>query len=304
MLVTELPAAATRRTVTGLWFLVLAGALWGTGGLTGSLLARASGLSPLAVATYRLACGGVLLVAFIVATRRGLPRGRAAWRRIGVLGLLAATFQAGYFAAVAQVSVSLATLFTIGASPLLVLLAETAAGRRRITGPTVVTAALAVTGLTLLVGVPSGGRTLAATLAGAGFALLAAGGFAVLTLVGARPVTGLDDVAATGLGFTAGALVLAPLAATAGGGLGFAPGPAALGLLLLLGAGPTAIAYAAYFRGLRTTPAGTAALLALLEPLVGTALAALILGDRLGPAGVAGAVLLVAALARAATGRG
>jgi DME family drug/metabolite transporter len=55
-------------------------------------------------------------------------------------------------------------------------------------------------------------------------------------------------------------------------------------------------AYAAYFRGLRTTPAGTAALMALLEPLVGTVLAVLILGDRLGPAGVAGAAPLIVAL--------
>jgi DME family drug/metabolite transporter len=77
------------------------------------------------------------------------------------------------------------------------------------------------------------------------------------------------------------------------------PGPAALGLLVLLGVGPTAIAYAAYFRGLRTAPAGTAALMSLLEPLVGTALAVLILGDRLGPAGVTGAALMITALALA-----
>src|SRR6185436_18704330 len=119
--------------------------------------------------------------------------------------------------------------------------------------------------------------------------------------VGGRPVEGLDDLAATGLGFTLGAAALAPLAAS-GGGLTFTPSVVTVGLLLLLGLGPTAIAYAAYFRGLRTSPAGTAALMALLEPLVGTALSVVILGDRLGPAGIAGAILLIAALALEARG--
>ena len=56
------------------------------------------------------------------------------------------------------------------------------------------------------------------------------------------------------------------------------------------------MAYTLYFRGLRTAPAGTAALLSLLEPLTGTVLAAIILGDRLGASGTAGAVILAAAL--------
>jgi DME family drug/metabolite transporter len=132
-------------------------------------------------------------------------------------------------------------------------------------------------------------------LASAGLAVLAAAGFATLTLISARPVAGLDDLTATGFGFALGGLILLPVAA-ASGGLGFTPGPATLGLLAALGTGPTAVAYTLYFRGLRTAPAGTAAQLALLEPLTGTVLAALILGDRLGASGIAGAVILAAAL--------
>jgi DME family drug/metabolite transporter len=282
----------------GLGYLVLAGTLWGTGGLTGSLLAHKAGLPAAAVAAYRLGTGGLILVVALLLTGRRFPRGRRAWTRIAVLGLLSGAFQASYFASVARVSVSLATLLTIGASPVLVLLAEAIGGRRRIGPRQLTTVALALAGLTLLVGVRHDGRDLTTMLAGAGFALLAAAGFATMTVIGTRPVPGLDDMAATGLGFSLGALALAPLAASAG--LGFAPTPAALGLLVLLGVGPTAIAYAAYFRGLRTAPAGTAALMALLEPLVGTALAVLILGDRLSPAGMTGAALLITALALAA----
>jgi DME family drug/metabolite transporter len=280
---------ARPHTAEGLWFLILAGTLWGTGGLTGSLLARTTGLTSPAVAACRLGTGGLLLIAFLLVTRAKFPRGRRAWTRIVIIGLLAAEFQATYFAAVERISVSLATLITIGASPVLVQLVE----RRR----ALVTIAIALSGLMLLIGVPEGDRSLPTMLAGAGFSLLAAGGFATVTLVGSRPVPGLDDLPATGLAFTLGSLVLVPLA-TASGGLAFTPTWSGLGLLLLLGVGPTAIAYAAYFRGLRTSRPGTAALMALLEPLVGTALAVVILGDRLGPAGWAGAALLIIALVR------
>ena len=300
---TSVPAAARRRTGTGLACLLAAGLLWGTGGLTGSLLGRSSGLPALSVAAYRLMTGGLLIIVVLVLAGRRWPAGRAAWTRIATIAGLAAMFQGCYFTAVSLTSVSLATLVTIGSAPVLVLAAERARGRRagRFAGAAT---GLALTGLVLLAGLPSGGFPEAAVLASAGMAVLAAAGFAALTLVSARPVAGLDDLTATGFGFTLGGLVLLP-AAVAAGGVSFTPDPVTLGLLAALGTGPTAVAYTLYFRGLRSAPAGTAALLSLLEPLTGTVLAALILGDRLGPAGITGAVILAAALVLATVaGRG
>jgi drug/metabolite transporter, DME family len=295
------PAAARRRPGTGLTYLVMAGLLWGTGGLTGSLLSRSAGLPALSVAAYRLGVGGALILAFLVLTsrrraaRRRWPSGRAAWTRIAVIGLLAVVFQSCYFTAVSLSSVSLATLVTIGSAPVIVLAVERIRGQRRIGRLAGSATGLALIGLGLLAGLPAGGIAESAVLASAGLAVLAAAGFATLTLVSARPVAGLDDLTATGFGFTLGGLILLPVAAVSGG-LGFTPGPAPLGLLAALGTGPTAVAYTLYFRGLRTAPAGTAAQLSLLEPLTGTVLAALILGDRLGASGIAGAVILAAAL--------
>ena len=146
---------------------------------------------------------------------------------------------------------------------------------------------LALAGLGLLVGVPGGGYGTAAVFGSAGMALLASAGFATVTLIGSVPVPGLDDETVTGLGFTAGGLVLLPLAAASG--LAFRPTFAAFGWLAVLAIGPTAVAYTLYFRGLRTAPASTAALLSLLEPLTATVLSVLFLGNRLSPAGMAGA---------------
>ncbi|MFB9907005.1 DMT family transporter [Allokutzneria oryzae] len=285
------PTVTSTTRAQGLLSLATAGFLWGTGGLLGSLLGRAADLSPMAVATYRLLVGGSLLVAFLLLTGRALPRGRAAWTRVACIGGLAAFFQSSYFMAVSLTSVSIATLVTIGCSPVLVLVAERVLGWRRIDRVAVLTLALALTGLALLVGVPSGEFSGTDVLASAGFAVLAAGGFATMTLLGARPVAGLDDLTSTGFAFTFGGLLMVPFA-----DLGFSVSLTGVGLLAALGLLPTAVAYTLYFRGLRGIGASTAAVMALLEPLTGAMLAALVLGERLGATGIAGAALLFGAV--------
>jgi DME family drug/metabolite transporter len=292
---TKMSAAARRRPGTGLSCLVLSGLLWGTGGLTGSLLSRSAGLPAISVAAYRLTVGGALIVVLLGVTGRPRPAGRAAWTRVTAIGLLAALFQSCYFMAVSLTSVSLATLLTIGCAPVMVLAVDQVTGRRKIGRLTAGTTCLALAGLGLLVGLPSGRFPEAMMLASAGMAVLAAAGFAAVTVIGARPVAGLDDLTATGFGFTIGGLALLPLAATLGR-LSFTPGPTTIGLMIALGTGPTAVAYTLYFRGLRSASASTAALLTLLEPLTGAILAAVILGDRLGVSGMAGAAILAAAV--------
>jgi drug/metabolite transporter, DME family len=287
---------------SGVSFLVLAGVLWGTGGLLGRLLGDATGLSSLAVAAYRLAVGGLLLLGYLLATGGRLPRSRAAWARIAATGVLAAQFQVAYFTSVSLTSVSVATLVTIGSAPVLVLLVRPRSATRR----GVLAVGLAVLGLVLLVGVPAdGGPSTGAALAGAACALAAAAGFTAMSLLGARPVPGAghgrgaDAITTTGTAFTFGGALLLPIAATTSG-LAFTPTPVSIGLLLAFGLVPTAVAYTCYFRGLRSAPAGVGVLMALLEPLTAAVLAALLLGERLGAPGIAGGALLGAALVLAA----
>ena len=134
--------------------LVLAGVLWGTGGLLGQALAAGSGLPAVAVAAVRLGGGGLLLCGYLIATGRRLPRTRPGLARVLALGALAALFQAAYFLGVVTTSVSLATLVAIGVAPLVVLTWRRCAGRNRRSGAG--TAALALAGLTLLVGPGAG----------------------------------------------------------------------------------------------------------------------------------------------------
>jgi DME family drug/metabolite transporter len=70
-----------------------------------------------------------------------------------------------------------------------------------------------------------------------------------------------------------------------------------LGRVGFLGIVPTAIAYGAFFLGLRHAHPTAAALATMLEPLTATALAVALNGERLSLAGVLGSLLISGALA-------
>lgn len=279
--------------------LVVAGAvLWGTGGLTGAALAD-GGLSTAAVATLRLGVGGgILLVVLAMAGRvRAVPWRGAAGRRVAVTGALAAVYQGAYFAAVAAGSVSVATLVALGGAPVLVAAATAVRTRSRPSPRTVLALALALAGLVLLVG-GSGAGAGAGEAASAGrpvlsalLALVCAAAFAAMTVVNREPVPGLAPLVLTGASFTLGAVLLLPVVLVVGMGH-VVSWPA----VVWLGVGPTALAYAAYFSGLRSVPGTTASLLALLEPLTAALGAALLRDERLGWAGLAGGLLLLLAI--------
>jgi DME family drug/metabolite transporter len=271
--------------------LIAAGVLWGTGGITGRALTDTAHLSGLAVGAYRLGLGGGLLVVVLLVAGQRPPSAGVAWQRIVAVGLLAAVYQGAFFSAVALSSVSLSTLVAIGSSPLFVLLYEACAQRRWPPRRAGLVVGLALTGLTLLVGLPADRSHPARQLAAAGLASLSGATFAAFTLLGRRPLVGVDQRTVTGYGFLLGgiglALVTAPLR-----GMGFRPAADTFGLLIFLAVVPTAIAYTLFFHGLRSVTASNATVIALLEPLTGTLLAIALLGDRLSPAGAIGGVLL------------
>lgn len=286
--------AADRIPRSGTALLILAGLLWGTGGLAGSLLASRAGLHPVAVAAYRLLVGGALITSYAAVAGRlkAVPRTRAAAARVAAAGLLLAVFQAAYFAAVEATSVGLATLTTMVAIPVLVTIGSAALDRRLPTRRAAGSVAIAVGGLVLLLGSPTGPGGDRAS--GAGLALIAALGFTVLTLDRRAPLPGLERTAATGLGFLAGGVLLLPVGLLAGMEL---PSQVdVVGALVFLGLVPTAVAYTSYFAGLHRAGAAAGVVAVLLEPLTATLLAVLLGHERLGGAQILGAFLVLASI--------
>lgn len=270
--------------------LVLAGVLWGTGGLAGAMLQTAAGLSPVSVAAYRLLVGG-LLATVVVASQMQYLRGRSVLVRLVVSGVLLAQFQAAYQVAVAQISVSLATLVTIGCVPVFVVLVSGVRERRMPGRRTLVAVGGAVVGLGLLSG-GSAGADGWQVVSGVGMSLFAGAGFSALTLVTARPLAGQHVVTSAAL--LLGGVLLLPFALV--DGMGVPLSGDVLLLLGFLGVVPTAVAYGAFFLGLRHAQPTAAALATMLEPLTATVLAVAFYGERLTQGGVVGALLISAAL--------
>jgi DME family drug/metabolite transporter len=267
--------------------LVLAGVLWGTGGVIGSLLADASGASSVAVAAYRLFLGGAVLAAIEVVRRSRITN---ALNRILLTGLVAAVFQGFYFAAVATGDVASATLVTIGSAPVIVTVADAVRARSLPGAVVILRLVLGVVGLALLVGgTPSGVLSML-------FALVSGGAFAVFTVLGRRPLpAGVGQSVVTAWGFVVGGALLFAVAAV-GPGAGLDLSSESVVLLVLFAVVPTALAYSFFFHGLRGATAATATLVALLEPLTASVLAVTVLDQPLTVPMLVGAVLLLVSI--------
>jgi drug/metabolite transporter, DME family len=255
------------------------------------MLQAVGGIGPVPVAAYRLLVGGVIAT-LVVVRQLAYLRGRGALVRLLVSGVLLGAFQAAYQVAVAQISVSLATLITIGCVPVFVALVGGLVERRVPGRRTLLAVGGAVLGLALLSGGPAGVDGWRA-VSGVTMSLLAGAGFAALTLVAARPVPGQHAV--TSVGLLVGGVFLLPFALVDGMGVPFTGD--VLVLVGYLGVVPTALAYGAYFLGLRVATPTAAALATMLEPLTATLLAVAFHGERLTSSGVVGALLIAGALA-------
>ncbi len=113
--------------------------------------------------------------------------------------------------------------------------------------------------------------------------------------MGSRQIAGrIHPIVVLAIGFSTGAVALAPLVAARG----WHPRaePIAWVLLVYLAAGPSVLAYFFYQRGLRDVPASMATIVTLLEPMIAAVLAWFFFGERLGMVGLLGGALLLGSI--------
>jgi DME family drug/metabolite transporter len=283
----------------GVLSIALAAVFWGTGGAAAALLYRGSGLGPVAVSFWRFAFGAAMLAGARPLLRAGRLREavRGRWRLVLATGAGLACSQCAYFTAVRGAGVTIATVVTLGSSPVLVALGGRVALGERLSRIGTGSVAAAVLGVVLLAGTPHAGD---APLAGTCFALLSAVAYSAVTLVVRAGRADPYDMALAG--FATGTLWLLPLALVAGLAWRADSTPGTVGLLVYLGAVPTAAAYGLFFAGLRVVRAATSAVLALIEVLTAAAIGVGALGERLTVAGAAGGLLLVCSVLLLAAG--
>ncbi|MEV0280248.1 DMT family transporter [Streptomyces sp. NPDC050610] len=289
----------------GALYVAIAATAWGTGGAVATAMYGVGGIGPVAVTFWRFLAGlGLLLAAHAVwrARRPGtVPPLRALYaanpRRALITGLGMALAQTAYFASVQQAGLAVGTVATLGSGPVLVAVgARLTLGER--TGAAGAAAVVCgVAGLALLMG-GADGRTGPDPLLGIGYAMLSAVGYAGVTLLGrsfGRNNPG-GVFESTVPGFTVGMVCLLPMALWEGLAPGMDRPGLALGLILYLGAVPTALAYILLFVGLRVVRATTASVIALVDPLAAAAIGVLAFGERLNAIVLGGTALLLFAV--------
>ncbi|MFI6263965.1 DMT family transporter [Micromonospora sp. NPDC051006] len=282
---------------TGLIQITVTGVLWGTTGIVVHLVHHGTGLNPVAIGFHRLAIAALVLSAFAATRLRPMLAAlRAAPLPLLFTGVGLGLYQALYFAAVALAGVGVATVVSLGLAPVLTAAWESVRARR-MPGPLRLgTLLAAVAGLVLITGAATqptaaAPRPLLGLLAAAGSGL----GYAATTIVSRHVSQHTAPMTLTTISTTVGALALAPPALAVG--LTVPARPEVVAQLLYLGVVTTALAYALFYAGLRTTEGSVAAVLTLVEPLTAAALAVALLDEPLPAPVIIGGVLLLAAVA-------
>ncbi|MDV9174495.1 EamA family transporter [Streptomyces sp. W16] len=241
--------------------------------------------SPLYGAALRALPAGLVLLALC----RQRPRG-AWWWRSAVLGLLnVSVFFVLVYAASQLLPTSIAST-VMAVSPLAMMLIAWALMSERPGLTHLAGAAIGLGGVCLMLLTGAGGVSVPGVLASAAAMLVSAFGH-ILTKRWNN--TGTDVLASTAWQLTAGGLFLLPVAAAVEGP------PPALSSSALLAFGyvtlvATALAFAAWFTGLRHLPSGTVGLIGLLNPVTGVLLGTALAGEVLTVRQLCGLALVLA----------
>ncbi|TIC83042.1 DMT family transporter [Nocardioides sp. GY 10127] len=300
--------AAPRSSRLGLLQVCLAGVLWGTGGLSVTLVRERVPMSVVTASAWRLSLAAIALLVAVLVARRGPALLRLARERpvaAAVVGLATMLYQTLYFGAVVLAGVSVATVLSLGIAPVLLTLVD-ARRHRRPPGPLALgTLALALAGLLLVSfsGHSSSAGSSTGSSAGGGhvgwgivLALAAGAAYAFATDRGQLLAATTEPLALTTATSVVGAVVLVPVALLTPGPHVTAD-PGTLAILVYLGVFTMAVSYALLYAGLRTTRGSAAVVGTLMEPVTAAVAAALLLGERLGPLGWLGTALVLLAVA-------
>jgi probable blue pigment (indigoidine) exporter len=241
---------------------------------------------PLYGAVFRALPAGLLLLA--AARRR--PRGSWWWKSVVLGALNTSVFFTLIYVAAQALPTSLASMI-MATSPVVLMLLAWPITAERPTAAKVVGAAIGIGGACLMLLTSAVHLNVAGIAASVGAMTLSSIGY----ILAKRWAGEVDVLASTSWQLTAGGLLLVPAAIV------FEGAPPALDTDAVLGFGyvtvvATALAFAAWFAGLKHLPAGTVGLIGLLNPVTGVLLGTLIADDTLTGRQILGIVLVLGGL--------
>jgi DME family drug/metabolite transporter len=287
----------TKDYLSGVAAILFAAVVWGT---TGTAATFAPDVSAAAIGAAAMGVGG-LGQALLAA--RGIMRARTAlWDQRWLLAAGAVAvmvYPLAFYASMRLAGVTVGTVVTIGAAPLLSALIEYVFDRTRLTGRWAVGAGIGVAGMVLICVAENSGHSAVmgdAVPLGVALGLIGALTYALYSWTARKMMLGgTPSVVAMGATFGLGGLLLLPVLFMTGGAFLTSWNNAAVGLYMA--AVPMFLGYIAFGYGLARVAASMATVLTLLEPVIAALLAVVIVGERLPPLGWLGVALVVGCLA-------
>lgn len=280
----------------GFIYIALSAILFGSIGVVTASIFHVASTNALSITLWRafIALPILFLISIFLLGKRLFVIQKRDLRIMVLAGLMMAIYQAGFVVALQNVNVTIATLVTLGTVPIFAALLSAFFLRERLQPQVYLALLCALVGLVLLVGFQPGENLGANVAVGVFFSLLTAFGSASFQVCGRVLANRYHPMQALTVFFFVATLALLPLTLLNGFVVTY---PLQGWLLLLhLGVGVSILGYTFLILGLRTVPATSATIIALLEPLTGTLLAWVLLGERLGVLGFIGAALMLMAM--------
>lgn len=271
--------------------LVGLGSFWGTSFLL--IKVALDGLPPLGIALARCIAGALVLWAYVLLTRRRVPRDLRTWRILTVAALFAAAVPFSLFSwGELHVTSALAGVYNATTPLFTVLVAIAVLPAERATRTRVLGLVLGTIGVVVVLGPWRGAGT--NTVLGQ-LACLGAGASYGVGLVWVRrwvSPLGLDVVVQTACQLTAATVMLAAVTPFGGGDVSLTP--RVLGAVLALGALGTGVALIVYNSLIRDIGATGTSLVTFIVPVVAVALGAVALAEPVTWNLFAGAAVVIA----------
>ncbi len=281
----------------GVLCVIIASVLWGTTGVSATF---APTVNALAIGAAAMGLGGLLQASLAwrpLRTHRQQLYKKKNYVLLG--GLAVAIYPLAFYSSMRLAGVTIGTVVSIGAAPILSFLIERLLDNARLSQRWVLATTLGLSGIILLClaenPTNSHSDLSSNAIGGIVLGLIAAFTYALYSWVSRRLIqTGLPARAAMGSIFGLGGLLLMPVLTLTGAAFLDSWQNMAVGLYMALI--PMFFGYLCFGYGLAQIPASTAVTISLLEPVVAAVLAVAIVGERLAGLGWAGIGLIIACL--------
>jgi drug/metabolite transporter, DME family len=282
-----------------LLMVMLASMLWGTGNIVAKFVLQSTETNSTSVAFFRMALSVPALIAlcwFTLRSRMFRISRRDLWPML-VAGLFVALYQAAFYAALPRIGVAIATLIALCSAPIIVAVLSAIISRQRPRGVVLMALTCAIAGTLFLVQQkPGTQQTQTDVVGGALFALLSGLLYALNVIIGGRlgANRNVHPLQTVTFGFAFGAVMLLVIGLQPGLVTSY-PAQGWAGLVYL-GVITTAIAYALFYAGMRSTSSTAASIATLMEPLTATIIAWWVFNEALSPQVFLGGGLLITAM--------